>query len=105
MSRARSGSTCAWTCHCTPSCAPGTAELPIAAGVNVRSAGAYVRPKVANGMIAICAGGWAGAGPSCGFRGWKSASAAVTSATPLTRYARGFARALGVKVTVSPIRA
>ena len=49
------------------------------------SCGASVRAKVSSGRIAMCAGGWAGAGPSSGLSGWKSTSGAVTSAMPLTR--------------------
>ena len=37
------------------------------------------------------AGGWAGAGPSCGFRGWKSWLGAVTSATLSTRLGKAVA--------------
>ena len=36
------------------------------------SAGATFAANVANGRIAIFAGGCAGAGPSNGFSGWKS---------------------------------
>ena len=99
------GSTWAWTCHWTPSWAPGTAELPTLAGVIVRRAGATVRANVWTGIIATSAGGWAGAGPSCGFSGWNTRSGAVTSATPETRKGRGAAPGRGVSETVSPIRA
>ena len=53
-------------------------------------------------MIAMSAGGCAGAGPSSGFSGWKRTSGAVTSATPLTRNRCGGAPGRGVSVTVSP---
>ena len=47
--------------------------------------GRTLRAKVASGMIDALAGGCAGAGPSCGFSGWKTTSGAVISATPETR--------------------
>ena len=59
----------AWTCHCTPVCAPGTAEEPAPASATVGSSGASVRANVASGRIAALDGGCAGAGPSCGFSG------------------------------------
>ena len=58
------GSSCAWTCHCTPVCAPGTAEAPDApAAVEPAPAcpitgrlRASVVANVASGMIAALAG-------------------------------------------------
>ena len=43
-------------------------------------------------MIATLAGGWAGAGPSSGFSGWKTTSGAVISATPETAKAQAVGR-------------
>ena len=56
----------------------------------------------ANGMIAMSAGGDAGAGPSSGISGWKSVSADETTATPVTFNGTGFAPARGESRTVSP---
>jgi len=84
-----------------PVCEPGTAELPAAEPIE-GSSGATLVANVVKGRIATSAGGWAGAGPSSGLRGWKSWSPAVTSAIPLTCSRRGFAPRLGVRTTVSP---
>ena len=66
------------------------------------SEGAIRVAKVSNGRIAMSAGGCAGAGPISGLSGWKSWSAAVTSAIPLTRSRMGLAPRRGVSVTRSP---
>ena len=95
------GSTCACTCHSVPLCEPGTAEAPAAEPID-GSVGATLAANVASGRMAMSAGGWAGAGPSSGLSGWKSASGAVTSAIPLTRNRIGVEPRRGVKVTMSP---
>ena len=79
------GSTCACTCHCTPCCDPGAAVVVAFAWLIDPSAGATVPANVSSGRIATFAGGWAGAGPTSGFSGWKSTSAALRRATPPTR--------------------
>ena len=56
-------------------------------------------------MTATSAGGWAGAGPGGGSSGWKSLSAAVTSAMPLTLNGWGGAFGASTRLTRSPIRA
>ena len=52
-------------------------------------------------MIAMLAGGWAGAGPSSGLSGWKRTSGAVTRATPLTGTSAAWRRAAA---SASPCR-
>jgi hypothetical protein len=68
LPRSAAGSTLPCTCHWVPVWAPGTAETPTAELI-VGSAGAILAANVANGRIAMFAGGCAGAGPSSGLSG------------------------------------
>ena len=97
------GSTCAWTCHDTPSGAPGTAAAAALGGGAEARRGATFAANVLNGTIAMSAGGWAAAGPTSGFNGWKSTSAAVTTATPDTGRRTGCWPRRTVIATRSPI--